>query len=207
MAAVQDAVHLTVYLFPRQLFGRGSGDLTPGPPGLSCCFPGGPMVETGTYAAVVDPSNVLWQAIVYESDVAFDCFYPDASWRWRPVGRLASIDGFIDALPVDQSVDFFAALTRGVYLTMHVLKAGPGLIYLRIRSDRMPSSCHVVYRVFGIDAAADWYRGDSYRYDGIMSHDEANDAIDSMSEGGFTTTAGAPAMGPADEPRVIDLDS
>ena len=123
MAAVQDAVHLTVYLFPRQLFGRGRADLKPGPPGLSCCFPGGPMVETGTYAAVVDPSNVLWLAIVYESDVAFDCFYPGA--RWRPVGRLASIDGFIDALPVDQSVDFFAALTRGVYLIMHVLNFLP----------------------------------------------------------------------------------
>ena len=197
MAAVQDAVHLTVYLFPRQLFGRGSGDLTPGPPGLSCCFPGGPLMETGTYAAVVDPSNVLWLAIVYESDVAFDCFYPGA--RWRPVGRLASIDGFIDALPVDQSVDFFAALTLGVYLTMHVLKAGPGLICLRIRSDRMPVGFYVVYRVFGIDAAAYWHRGESYRYDGLMPYDEANAAID-------RDAAGAPAMGPADERHVTDLD-
>ena len=155
------------------------------------------MVETGTYAAVVDPSNVLWLAIVYESDVAFDCFYPGA--RWRPVGRLASIDGFIDALPVDQSVDFFAALTRGVYLTMHVLKAGPGLIYLRIRSDRMPVGFYVVYRVFGIDAAADWCRGESYRYDGIMPYDAANAAID-------RDAAVVPAMVLADERHDTDLD-
>ena len=81
MAAVEDAVHLTVYLFPRQWFGRSSADLKPGPPGLSHCFPGRPLREDGTYAAVVDPSNVFCQAIVYESGVACDCFHPDASWR------------------------------------------------------------------------------------------------------------------------------
>ena len=80
---------------------------------------------------------------------------------------------------------------------MHVLKAGPGLVYMRIRSDRMPTNFYVVYRVFGIDSVADWHRGESYRYDGIMAYDEANAAID-------RDAADAPAMGPVDEGPAAD---
>ena len=128
-AAMHDSVHLTVYLFPRQLFGRGRGDLKSGPPGLSCCFGGGPIMETGTYAAVVDPRSRFDQSMVYECDFAFDCFHPVAGWRWHCMGPLASIGGFIQTvLGMDKSVSFFDALTRGFYRTMHVLKAGPDLV-------------------------------------------------------------------------------
>ena len=110
---MQDSVHLTAYVFPRQIFSSGRGDPTAGPPGLSCRFAGGPVMETGTYVAVVDPRSRPDQSMIYECDFAYDCFHPVAGWQWHCMGPLASIGGFIETvLGMDKSLSFFDALTR-----------------------------------------------------------------------------------------------
>ena len=188
---------MTAYVFPRQIF-TDDGDPLAGPPGLSCRFCA-PVYETGTYVAVIDPHSRPDQSMIYECDCAYDCFHPEASWQWRCMGRLSSILGFIETVvAMKKSLPFFDALTNGIYRTMHVLKAGPDLVYMRVRSDRMPANFFVCYRILGINSIGDWHRGGYYRYDGIMTYDEANAAIDrdAAAMGPVGQSPAAAAMGP-----------
>ena len=126
-SVAMQSVQLTAYVFPRQIF-TDDGDPLAGPPGLSCRFCA-PVMETGTYVAVVDPRSRPDQSMVYECDFAYDCFHPVAGWQWHYMGHLSSISGFIETvLAMNKSLSFFDALTGGLYRTMHVLKAGPDLV-------------------------------------------------------------------------------
>ena len=63
---------------------------------------------------------------------------------------------------------------------MYAMQAGLTVVYLRLRSPRMPENLYVVYRVHGITSKDDWWCGQRYAYLGVLSADAADANLDEV---------------------------
>ena len=149
-----------------------------GPAGLST-YVGPPCGEDGCYAVVLVGENIL-AAMVYETPHSYECFCPKCSWR--EVGRLLDIRGFMVlwekmyAGGRELSMSIWDAISAKHYRVLYAIQTDATVVYLRVRSDRMPLGFYVVYRLYGIDTKDLWWRASGCSCIGTLSHDEA-DAI------------------------------
>ena len=173
------AVAITIYVVARQWYCSQGGERLAGPPGL-CVSLGAPIAEDGCYALVVGHRN-YGDAVVYESNTAYECFCPLGPWR--EVGRLCNIRGFrllldaasqatLDRLPVHGFVDLLSPHPH--YRFMFALQPSPDVVYLRVAAGRMPAGFSAIYRLYGVSRADLWWSAGAFDYLGIMSYDEAD---------------------------------
>ena len=166
-----------VYILPRQLFGP---DRLAGPAGLAR-YLGRPCGEDGCYA-ISFRGDSIHGAVVYGTTQAYDCFVPVC--EWSELGPLSAIRGFqvlaekyfAIGRPVDLS--FWDFVTGGHYRLMYAMQAAATVVYLRLRSARMPENYFVVYRLYGIALKDEWWRAEGYAYLGILDTDAADAQLD-----------------------------
>ena len=176
-----ESVVSRVYIFPRQSFRVGDDDVV-GPAGLSL-YLGLPYGEDGCYAVCLRGDNIF-NALVYGTDQAYECFVPGCTWC--ELGRLSDIRGFQVlsekefAFGRDATISFWDFASAGRYRLMYAMQAGLTVVYLRLRSPRMPENLYVVYRVYGITSKDDWWCGHGYAYLGVLSADAADANLDEV---------------------------
>ena len=176
-----ESVVSRAYIIPRQSF-RVCDDEVVGPGGLSF-YLGLPCGEDGCYAVCLRGDNML-NALVYGTNQSYECFVPGCTWC--ELGRLSEIRGFQllsekeYACGRDATLSFWDFVSAGRYRLMYAMQAAPTVVYLRLRSPRMPEHFYVVYRVYGIVSKDDWWRGDGYAYQGVLSTDVADANLDEV---------------------------
>ena len=160
----------TIYIFPRQWFVLGSERFA-GPPGLST-FDIPVCGESGTYAVVEAGTDYL-EAVVYESDCAYDCFHP--AGPWHRAGRLCDIRGvqILRTLAYyamrEPTIHFRFTLSAKIYRTMHVVQGRRAGMYLRLQAPRMPGNVFAIYMLHGISDIDAWWHAGGYSYVGFRS--------------------------------------
>ena len=175
-----DSIVSHVYIIPRQLFGLSCQDQVSGPAGLSL-YVGPPCSEDGCYAVCLRGDNVL-HALVYGTSQSYECFVPVCTWC--ELGRLSDIRGFqllVEkqyACGRDPALSFWDFVSARHYRLMYAMQASPTVVYLRLRSPRMPEDFYVVYRLYGIATKDDWWRAPGYAYLGVLSADAADANLD-----------------------------
>ena len=174
-----DGVVSTVYVMPAQVF-RSDAGLLFGPPGV-LNYLGVPCGEAGCYGiALCDNDNVA-RAKVYESKQSYECFSPAGPWVY--VGEVPTIRGFMLLLEKefqygrDSSMSLWDFFSLGCHRIMYAMQASPTSFYLRVRAPRMPDGFYAVYRIFGIETILSWWQASGYSFVGIMSYEEADDAL------------------------------
>ena len=175
-----DAIVSTVYLLPRQSYCLSGDDRVTGPAGLSH-YLGRPCSEDGCYAVCLDGDNVL-NALVYETNQAYECFCPVC--QWFELGRLWDVRGFRllaekeYARGRDEAIPFWDFVSAGHYRLMYAMQAAPTVVYIRLRASRMPETFYVVYRVYGTATKDLWWTAGSYTYLGVLSAEDADARLD-----------------------------
>lgn len=150
-----------------------------GPPGL-LNYNGALCGEVGCYGVALVGDNVA-RATVYETKQSYERFSPAGPRVY--VGVLPTIRGFQLLLEKefaygrDLSLSLWDFFSLGCYRIMFAMQASATAFYLRARALRMPGGVYAFYPLFGIETIESWWRASGYSFVGIMSHEEANDAL------------------------------
>ena len=80
----------------------------------------------------------------------------------------------------DQTIPFWNFVSGGCYRLMYSMQAAPSVVYVRLRSDRMPDSLYAVYRLYRIADKDDWWTASAYAYKGILSGEAADADLDDV---------------------------
>ena len=165
----------TIYVFARQWFVAANGERVVGPAGLSA-YLGSPCGEEGCYAVALVGDNVL-NSIVYETMHPYECFSPTCSWK--ELGAILETRGFMLLFEkmwsdTSSSATVWDRVGGAHYRVLYALQAAATVVYLRVRSGRMPLGHYVVYRLYGIAQKEMWWHASGISYIGTLSHDEAD---------------------------------
>ena len=177
-----DSVVSHIYIIPRQLFRISTNEAVVGPAGLSLYF-GRASGEDGCYAVVLRGENIF-SARVYGTNQAYDCFSPIGAWE--DLGLLSDVRCFCllfekeHAFGRDQSISFWGFVSGGDYRIMYAMQAAPSVVYVRLRSPRMPDDLYAVYRLYGIADKDAWWTAPAYAYKGILSVEAADADLDDV---------------------------
>ena len=160
MAAICSAI----YVCPRQWFVLPDGTRVAGPDGLS------------SYFGKACGEDVL-NSIVYETMHPYECFSPTCSWK--ELGAILETRGFMLLFEkmwsdTSSSATVWERVGGAHYRVLYALQAAATVVYLRVRSGRMPLGHYVVYRLYGIAQKELWWHASGISYIGTLSHDEAD---------------------------------
>lgn len=116
----------------------------------------------------------LAECCLYECNQAYDCFRPVG--EWMSASKAIYHDGFMRAWvqhfasrpTIMLPMDYF-----GEHKVMS-LKVVPTCTIGLLRTKRLLSGFHAVYRLHGIVAVADWWRAVDLTYMGLLRSDEAD---------------------------------
>ena len=166
------------YFRDHALFNKPGGLLV-GPPGL-VHYSKALCGEVGCYGVALVGENVA-RAKVYETNQSYECFSLMGPWKYA--GEITSIRGFQHLLEKkiahgrDASISLWEFFSRGHHRVMFAMQASPTAFYLRVRASRMPDGVYAIYRLDGIETVEAWWMARGYRFLGIMSYEEAYDAL------------------------------
>ena len=180
------AICSVIYVCPRQWFVLPDGTRVAGPDGLSSYF-GTACGEDGCYAVAINRDDVM-ASVVYITSSCYECFCPVGPWHEH--GFLADIRGFellfeknygdLDEYDMTFWSVVYAMCSTKNYRVVYAMQAAATVVYLRIRSERMPAGFYAVYRLHGIETKEWWWRATGHAYLGTLSSAEADHVCSTM---------------------------
>ena len=119
----------------------------------------------------------MLKSILYETMHPYECFSPTCSWK--ELGAILETRGFMLLFEkmwsdTSSSATVWERVGGAHYRVLYALQAAATVVYLRVRSGRMPLGHYVVYRLYGIAQKEEWWRASGISYVGTLSHDEAD---------------------------------